>query len=57
MFEKWMPNPETRDVPIEHDLVQLAKKNVENGFVENYCLDEYDSKQLRLIRYYKKNYN
>lgn len=54
---KWMSDPETRDVPLEHDLVQLAEKTVENGFVENYCLDEYDVKQLRLIRYYKKNYN
>ena len=54
---KWMPDPETGYVPPEHDLVKLAETTAENGFVENYCLDEDEVKQLRLIRYYKKNYN
>jgi len=53
---KWMPDPETGYIPPELDLVELADRTTENGFVENYCLDEYDAKKLRLIRYYKQNY-
>ncbi len=54
--KKWLPDPETRCVPSEPDLVKLSKNTVENGFIEKFCLDEDQVKQLRLIRYYKKNY-
>lgn len=53
---RWLPNPETGEVPTEHDVFQLAETTVENGFVENYCLSDEQVKQIRLIRHYKKNY-
>lgn len=48
--KKWLPNPETEYVPTKPDLVKLADQTIENGFVETYCLDESENKQLRLIR-------
>lgn len=54
---KWLPNPETKYVPTKHDLGKLADTISENGFLENYCLDEDEVKQIKLIRYYRKNYN
>lgn len=54
---EWLPDPETGYVPPKHDLRKLADTVAENGFVEKYCLDEDEVKQLRLIRYYRKNYN
>ena len=38
--KRWLPNPETGEVPTEHDVFELAETTVENGFVENYCLSD-----------------
>lgn len=54
--KRWLPNPETGEVPTEHNVFELAETIVENGAVENYCLSDEQVKQIRLIRHYKKNY-
>ena len=54
---EWLPNPETGYVPPKHDLGKMADTISENGFVEKYCLDEDEVKQIRLIRHYRKKYN
>ena len=53
---EWLPDPETGYVPPEHDLGEMADTISENGFVEKYCLDEDEVKQIRLIRNYRKNF-
>lgn len=52
----WLPNPDTGYVPQKHDLAKMAYTVAEKGFIEKYCLDEYEVKQLRLIRHYRKNF-
>jgi len=54
--KKWLPNPGSNYVPSEPDLGRLVDTIAENGFVEKYCLDKEQVKQLKLIRYYRKNY-
>lgn len=54
--KKWLPSPETGFVPPQHDLVHLAETIAPDGFVEKYCLDEKEVKQIKLIRYYRNNY-
>ena len=53
---EWLPEPEIGYVPPKNDLGKLADTIAENGFVEKYCLDEDEVKQIRLIRYYRKNF-
>ena len=53
---EWLPDPETGYVPPKHDLGKMADTIAENGFVERYCLDEDEVKQIRLIRHYRKNF-
>lgn len=55
--KEWLPNPETGYVPPKHDLGEMADKIAENGFIEKDCLDANETKQLKLIRYYRNNYN
>ena len=53
---EWLPNPETGYVPPKHDLGKMVDTIAENGFVEKYCLDEDEVKQVKLIRHYRKNF-
>ncbi|MBQ8192676.1 MAG: hypothetical protein IJZ46_01210 [Bacilli bacterium] len=54
---EWLPDPESGYVPPKHDLGKMADTVAENGFVEKYCLDEDEVKQIRLIRHYRKKYS
>lgn len=53
--KKSLPNLGTGYVPQVPDLVEHADKTTENGLVENYCIDEAEFKQLRLIKNNKNN--
>jgi len=55
LLRKWLPNPETGDIPYEPNLEELAVKTTENGYVEKYCLSSDQVKHLRLIRKLKKD--
>lgn len=46
--KRYLLDPETGYIPNEPNLEELTDK--EDEFLENYCLDEDDSKRLRLIR-------
>lgn len=53
----WVPNPDPEYDPHKYDLAKKAYIEAENSFIEKYCLDEDEVKQIRLIRHYRKKYS